>query len=190
LRRAPDFRIAATSGAGRTALLRAIFRPSIRSQRPGHREAVSRGGFTVVESRRGRLGGLDEGPQSEGLASNRAWAHKLTYSWLQPYSRFGILDDRQNDGRQRMARQVERALRDAGQAVGELRRRHQQKVRAWKMLQAKPDVLLPGRSRRARRCASKAEIFGSLANWPRAESNADGEQLLARSCWESAIRWR
>ncbi|HXG13204.1 MAG TPA: sugar ABC transporter ATP-binding protein [Gemmataceae bacterium] len=159
--------IAGIVGAGRTELLRAIF----------GLDPVRRGRVIVkmVEGSRVRprqriaqgVGLLSEDRKAEGLALDQSIADNLTYSRLQPYSRFGWLNLR------RRRRAVEDWLarlqvRCDGpeQRVAELSGGNQQKVALGRLLHQQADLLLLDEPTRGVDIGSKAEIYrliGELA---------------------------
>ena len=166
LRRGEILGIAGIIGAGRTELLRAIF----------GLDAV-KSGMVIVDavasprSAEGRIeqgvGLLSEDRKTEGLALDQGIDDNLTYSWLKPYARFGLLD------RSRRAAAVNDWLtklnvrcRDAEQPVGELSGGNQQKVALGRLLHQQADILLLDEPTRGVDVASKAEIYrliGDLA---------------------------
>ncbi len=158
--------VAGVIGAGRTELLRAIF--GLDEVKSGRLIVKS---LSKMQSASGRiaqgLGLLSEDRKSEGLALDQGIDDNLTYSWLKPYSRFGLLD------RSRRAAVVNEWLgklnvryRDAEQPVGELSGGNQQKVALGRLLHQQADILLLDEPTRGVDVASKAEIYrliGKLA---------------------------
>jgi ribose transport system ATP-binding protein len=155
LRRGEILGIAGIVGAGRTELLRAVY----------GLDPVRRG-RVVVKTFQG-LGLLSEDRKGEGLALIQSVADNLTYSRLEPYSRFGWL----NLARRRAAvgdwlQRLRVRCRHPGQAVGQLSGGNQQKVALGRLLHQDADVLLLDEPTRGVDVGSKAEIYqliGELA---------------------------
>jgi ribose transport system ATP-binding protein len=161
--------VAGIVGAGRTELLRAVFgldpvrsgRVVVRSyqgRRPGSspRQRIQQG-----------LGLLSEDRKHEGLTLIQSIADNLTYSRLEPYSRFGFL----NLFRRRAAvrgwlDRLRVRCRGPGQAAGQLSGGNQQKVALGRLLHQDADVLLLDEPTRGMDVGSKSEIYqliGELA---------------------------
>jgi len=159
--------VAGIVGAGRTELLRAIFGLD-----------VVRSGTVVVKSLTGTasprariaqgVGLLSEDRKGEGLALDQSIDDNLTYSWLKPFSRCGILNMRKRaDAAGELLGTLRVRCRDGRQAVGELSGGNQQKVALGRLLHQQADVLLLDEPTRGVDVGSKAEIYrliGDLAS--------------------------
>jgi ribose transport system ATP-binding protein len=167
--------LAGIVGAGRTELLRAVF--GLDPVRRG--EVIVR---TVAGSGRGGprrrieqgIGLLSEDRKLEGLALERSIADNLTYSRLEPYTRFGWLNLRRR--REAVIAWLRRlGVRCAGpdQTVGELSGGNQQKVALGRLLHQHADVLLLDEPTRGVDVGSKAEIYRLIG-----ELAAQGKAIL------------
>jgi ribose transport system ATP-binding protein len=167
--------LAGIVGAGRTELLRAVFGldPVRRGEvivrtvagigRGGPRRRIEQG-----------LGLLSEDRKLEGLALERSIADNLTYSRLEPYTRFGWLNLRRR--REAVVSWLKRlGVRCAGpdQTVGELSGGNQQKVALGRLLHQRADVLLLDEPTRGVDVGSKAEIYRLIG-----ELAAQGKAIL------------
>jgi ribose transport system ATP-binding protein len=142
LRRGEILGIAGLVGAGRTELLRCLF-----SLDPVRRGEVRVAGIAPPASPRGRiragLGLVSEDRKGEGLAQTRSIADNITYSRLQPYSRFGWLrTSAQKRGALRWMDRLEVKARSPDQEVQALSGGNQQKVALARLLHQEADVLL------------------------------------------------
>jgi ribose transport system ATP-binding protein len=164
--------IAGIVGAGRTELLRVVFgldpvrRGAVRVL--GTRYSVLSAQYATPRKRIGQgIGLLSEDRKQEGLALPCSIADNLTYSRLQPYSRFGWLNLRAR--RAVVGEWLSRLqVRCSGpdQAVAELSGGNQQKVALGRLLHQDADVLLLDEPTRGVDIGSKAEIYrliGELA---------------------------
>lgn len=160
-------------GAGRTELLRCLF-----ALDPIVRGAVKVGHVLPPHSTRSRIragmGLVSEDRKTEGLAQTRTIADNLTYSRLQPYSRFGWLSLRR---RRRAAvhwmqrLQVKAASPD--QPIGELSGGNQQKVAIARVLHQQADVLLLDEPTRGIDVGTKSEIYRLMG-----ELAAEGKAII------------
>jgi len=153
-------------GAGRTELLRCLFALDPVTSGQVKIAQVAPAHATASRIRAG-LGLVSEDRKTEGLAQSRSIADNLTYSRLQPYSRFGWLDLRQRRDKVRhwMTRlHVKAASPD--QPIGELSGGNQQKVAIARVLHQQADVLLLDEPTRGIDVGTKSEIYrlmGELA---------------------------
>jgi ribose transport system ATP-binding protein len=173
LRRGEILGIAGLVGAGRTELVRAIL-----ALDPVRAGKVRIGNLTPATTPRARIrAGLalvSEDRKGEGLAQSRSIADNITYSRLQPYSRFGWLNLR----RRRLAatdwmKRLEVKARHVEQPVSQLSGGNQQKVALARVLHQDADVLLLDEPTRGIDVGTKAEIYrliGQLA--------ADGKAVI------------
>jgi ribose transport system ATP-binding protein len=165
--------IAGIVGAGRTELLRTVF--GLDPVRRGQVVVATVTGPAAASSRavgpreriRQGLGLLSEDRKGEGLALTQSIADNLTYSRLEPYTRFGWLSlwRRRHAVRDWLARLAVRC-RDPEQPVAELSGGNQQKVALGRLLHQHADVLLLDEPTRGVDVGSKAEIYrliGELA---------------------------
>jgi ribose transport system ATP-binding protein len=159
--------IAGIIGAGRTELLRAIFGlDPIRSGQVRIRSVSSVRASPAERIRQG-VGLLSEDRKTEGLALDQSILDNLTYSRLQAYAPFGIL----NLARRRQAadgwlQRLNVRFADAGQPVGELSGGNQQKIAIGRLLHQEADVLLLDEPTKGVDIGSKSEIYrliGELA---------------------------
>jgi ribose transport system ATP-binding protein len=117
---------------------------------------------------------VSEDRKTEGLAQSRSIADNLTYSRLQPYSKFGWLN--LNRRREAVIRWMKTLHVKAGspeQPIGELSGGNQQKVAIARVLHQQADVLLLDEPTRGIDVGTKAEIYrlmGQLA--------AEGKAIL------------
>jgi ribose transport system ATP-binding protein len=159
--------IAGIVGSGRTELLRAVF--GLDPVRKGRVVVKALGSTSTTPRCRidEGVGFLSEDRKEEGLALAQSIADNLTYSRLEPYSRWGWLNLRKR--RRAVEEWLRRlAVRCAGpeQAVGELSGGNQQKVALARLVHQQADVLLLDEPTRGVDIASKAEIYrliGELA---------------------------
>ena len=166
LRRGEILGIAGIIGAGRTELLRAIF--SLDEVKSGKIVVKT---FSFNTSPAGRIaqgvGLLSEDRKHEGLALDQSIGDNLTYSWLSPYARFGLIDRGRRDSVVRdWLGKLHIRCRDTAQQVGELSGGNQQKVALGRLLHQQADILLLDEPTRGVDVASKAEIYrliGELA---------------------------
>ncbi len=161
--------IAGIVGAGRTEMLRAVF--GLDPVRGGRVVVRTYQGGRAGSSPRSRieqgLGLLSEDRKHEGLTLVQSIADNLTYSRLEPYSRFGWL----NLVRRRRAvrgwlDRLRVRCRGPGQPVGQLSGGNQQKVALGRLLHQDADVLLLDEPTRGVDVGSKSEIYqliGELA---------------------------
>lgn len=166
LRRGEILGLAGLVGAGRTELVRTIF--GLDEVRSGK---IQIGTLIPGRSPRARihsgLGMVSEDRKQEGLAQGRSIADNLTYSRLQPYSRFGWLNLRQR--RAAVAdwmQTLQIKARSPEQAVRELSGGNQQKVAIARVLHQRAEVLLLDEPTRGIDVGTKSEIYrlmGELA---------------------------
>ncbi len=178
LRRGEILGLAGLIGAGRTEFLRCLFgldevvsgevtiqcspgpcgrRGSAVAKREARVRSATRAGATRIAD---GLGLVSEDRKNEGLAPSRSIADNMTYSRLQPYSRFGWL----NLGRRRrvvsdwMSRLRVKAA-SPEQTLGELSGGNQQKVAIARVLHQEADILLLDEPTRGIDVGTKAEIY-------------------------------
>jgi ribose transport system ATP-binding protein len=173
LRRGEILGIAGIIGAGRTELLRAIF--GLDAVKSGRIVVKT---FSSAATPRARIaqgiGLLSEDRKLEGLALDQSIADNLTYSWLRPYSRFGLINlAKRSTAAGAWLRKLNVRCRDAGQTVGELSGGNQQKVALGRLLHQQADVLLLDEPTRGVDVASKAEIYRLIG-----ELAAQGKAIL------------
>jgi ribose transport system ATP-binding protein len=158
--------IAGLVGSGRTELVRAVF----------GLDRVKSGEVTVrhvsgpaAPGRRIRqgVGLLSEDRKGEGLALDQSITDNLTYPWLRPYQRFGLLNNRRRAASAAdWLGKLNTRYRSPAQAVGELSGGNQQKVALARLLHQEADILLLDEPTRGVDVGSKAEIYklvGELA---------------------------
>lgn len=159
--------IAGIVGAGRTELLRALF--GLEPIRSGQIivKSVSGTHFNPRQRIAQGLGLLSENRKDEGLTLNQSIADNLTYSRLQPYSRYGWLNLRQRQQAvQTWLATLGVRCRGPEQKVGELSGGNQQKVALGRLLHQQADILLLDEPTRGVDIGSKVEIYrliGALA---------------------------
>jgi ribose transport system ATP-binding protein len=173
LRRGEILGLAGLIGAGRTELLRCLF-----ALDPVRSGAVKVAQLTPAHSVRDRiragLGLVSEDRKTEGLAQARTIADNMTYSRLQPYSRFGWLNLRTR--RDEVVRWMSRLQVKAGsseQTIGELSGGNQQKVAIARVLHQQADVLLLDEPTRGIDVGTKSEIYRLMG-----ELAADGKAII------------
>jgi ribose transport system ATP-binding protein len=166
LRRGEILGIAGLVGAGRTELLRAIF--SLDPVRSGQVtvKGISPAATPAARIKAG-LGFVSEDRKSEGLAQERSIADNMTYSRLNPYSRFGWLNlRRRNDAVGDWIERMRIKTQSPDQPVGALSGGNQQKVALARVLHQEADILLLDEPTRGIDVGTKAEIYrlmGELA---------------------------
>ena len=173
LRRGEIVGLAGLIGAGRTELLRCLF-----ALDPVRSGAVQVAKLAVRQNTRSRmsagLGLVSEDRKTEGLAQARSIADNLTYSRLQPYTRFGWL--RLGRRRREVARWMQRLqvkAQSPEQRIGELSGGNQQKVAIARVLHQHADVLLLDEPTRGIDVGTKAEIYRLMG-----ELAAEGKSIL------------
>jgi ribose transport system ATP-binding protein len=170
--------IAGLVGSGRTELLRAIF----------GLDAV-RSGTVMVHDLRGRaapsrrirqgVGMLSEDRKGEGLALDQSITDNLTYSRLDLYSTFGVLNNRKRtDATRQGLEKLNTRYRGPEQAVGELSGGNQQKVALARLLHQQADILLLDEPTRGVDITSKAEMYRLIG-----ELAAQGKAILMVSSY-------
>jgi ribose transport system ATP-binding protein len=170
--------IAGLVGSGRTELLRAVF--GLDPVRSGDITVRSVHGQAAPGRRiRQGVGLLSEDRKAEGLAMAQSITDNVTYSWLRPYTRFGII----NNGRRAAAvgdclRPLNTRYRECSQPVGELSGGNQQKVALARLLHQQADVLLLDEPTRGVDIGSKAEIYKLIG-----ELAARGKSILVVSSY-------
>ncbi|MDD8026703.1 MAG: sugar ABC transporter ATP-binding protein [Acidobacteriota bacterium] len=159
LRRGEILGLAGLIGAGRTETLRAIF--GLDGIESGTVLIAGRPGASNPRSRiRQGLGLLSEDRQGEGLALSRSLADNITMSRLEPYRKFGLLDEKR-----RLAAAAEWMRTMAIKASGprgpasSLSGGNQQKVILARLLHQQADVLLFDEPTRGIDVMSKAQIY-------------------------------
>jgi ribose transport system ATP-binding protein len=173
LRRSEILGIAGLVGAGRTEMLRALF-----GLDPVRRGEVRVAGFvrrpTPRRMIRAGLGFVSEDRKGEGLAQDRSIEDNITYSRLEPYSRFGWL----NLGHRRRAvagwmGRLQIKARSPEQEVEALSGGNQQKVALARVLHQEADVLLLDEPTRGIDVGTKAEIYRLMG-----QAAAEGKAIL------------
>jgi ribose transport system ATP-binding protein len=182
LRRGEILGIAGLVGAGRTELLRCLF-----SLDPVRRGKVRIGGVAPPASPRARiragLGLVSEDRKGEGLAQIRSIAENITYSRLQPYTRFGWLStSRQKKGARRWMDRLEVKARSPDQEVQALSGGNQQKVALARLLHQEADVLLLDEPTRGIDVGTKAAIYRLMGELAR-----DGKAILFVSSYVTEL---
>jgi ribose transport system ATP-binding protein len=132
---------------------------------------VTIAGATSHPSTRSRirsgLGLVSEDRKTEGLAQARTIADNLTYSRLQPYSRFGWLNlRRRREAVITWMKRLQVKAHSPQQTIGELSGGNQQKVAIARVLHQEADVLLLDEPTRGIDVGTKSEIYrlmGELA---------------------------
>jgi ribose transport system ATP-binding protein len=166
LRRGEILGLAGLVGAGRTELARCLFGlDPVRSGR------VTIGTMTLTGGPRRRiragLGLVSEDRKREGLAQSRSLADNLTYSRLEPYSRFGLLNlSKRRAVVDRWLDRLQVKRRSSEQTIQELSGGNQQKVAIARVLHQDADVLLLDEPTRGIDVGTKSEIYrlmGELA---------------------------
>jgi ribose transport system ATP-binding protein len=173
IRRGEILGLSGLIGAGRTELLRCLF-----ALDPVVSGAVKIAQYLPPESTRDRiragLGLVSEDRKTEGLAQSRSISDNMTYSRLQPYSRFGWLNlaTRRTEVLQWMQRlQVKAASPE--QTIGELSGGNQQKVAIARVLHQQADILLMDEPTRGIDVGTKSEIYRLMG-----ELAADGKAII------------
>ena len=184
LRRGEILGVAGLIGAGRTELLRCLFgldavsRGDIVCRPDAHVRTLGRGRPSYGASPRLRIaagfGLVSEDRKTEGLAQSRSIADNMTYSRMQPYSRFGWL----NLKRRRTAvvdwmRRLQVKAASPEQTVGELSGGNQQKVAIARVLHQEADILLLDEPTRGIDVGTKAEIYRLMG-----EQAAAGKSII------------
>jgi ribose transport system ATP-binding protein len=159
LRRGEILGVAGLVGAGRTELLRAIYR--LDSVRRGEvRVAHNRMHHTPRSAIRLGLGFVSEDRKAEGLAQIRSIADNLTYSRLAPYSRFGWLNLRRRRGAvEAVMTRMQIKAEGPDQSVAGLSGGNQQKVALARLLHQDADVMLLDEPTRGIDVGTKTEIY-------------------------------
>jgi ribose transport system ATP-binding protein len=162
--------LAGIVGAGRTELLRTLF--SLDPVRRGEIKVLSPSfKSSKANTPRRRIaqgfGFLSEDRKTEGLALIRSISDNLTYSRLNAYGWFGLLNlPRRRRAVQTWLTKLNVRCASPGQAVEDLSGGNQQKVALGRLLHQEADVLLLDEPTRGVDIASKAEIYrliGALA---------------------------
>ena len=166
LRRGEILGLAGLIGAGRTELLRCLF--ALDPVRSGEVKVAQLTPAPVVRNRiRAGLGLVSEDRKTEGLAQSRAIVDNMTYSRLQPYSRFGWLNlRRRREAAVRWMTRLQVKAASPEQTIGELSGGNQQKVAIARVLHQQADVLLLDEPTRGIDVGTKSEIYrlmGELA---------------------------
>jgi len=173
LRRGEILGVAGLVGAGRTELLRSIF----------GLDPIAEGTVTVAGTSprntpaamiSAGLGFVSEDRKAEGLAQVRSITDNVTYSRLEPYSRFGMLNLRRR--RKNVSHWMEKLrvkARSSEQMVTELSGGNQQKVAIARVLHQQADVLLLDEPTRGIDVGTKAEIYRLMG-----EAAAEGKAIV------------
>jgi len=165
--------IAGLVGAGRTELLRCLFgldpivsgtvRVAGIIRRPLPETMIGSGLALVSEDRK-----------DEGLAQDRSLVDNITYSRLEPYTRFGWLNlQRRRDAVARCMSDLEIKAVSPEQPVAELSGGNQQKVALARVLHQDADVLLLDEPTRGIDVGTKAEVYRLIG-----EQAAAGKAVL------------
>ena len=166
VRRGEILGLAGLIGAGRTELLRCLFALDPVTSGSVKVSQVAPPHSTNSRIRAG-LGLVSEDRKTEGLAQSRTIADNMTYSRLQPYSRFGWLNlGRRRDGVVHWMNRLQVKAASPDQTVGELSGGNQQKVAIARVLHQQADVLLLDEPTRGIDVGTKSEIYrlmGELA---------------------------
>jgi ribose transport system ATP-binding protein len=170
--------IAGIIGAGRTELLRAIFGlDPVRSGKVTVQSVSAPAG--PAERIEQGVGLLSEDRKTEGLALQQSIADNLTYSALEPYRSFGLLNIKRRDKSVRdWLAKLRIRCRDEHQAVDELSGGNQQKIALGRLLHQQADVLLLDEPTRGVDVGSKAEIYRLIG-----ELAAQGKAVLMVSSY-------
>jgi ribose transport system ATP-binding protein len=170
--------IAGIIGAGRTELLRAIF--GLDPVRSGKVTVQSVGAPAGPAERIEQgVGLLSEDRKTEGLALQQSIADNLTYSALEPYRSFGLLNIKRRDKSVRdWLTKLRIRCRDEHQAVDELSGGNQQKIALGRLLHQQADVLFLDEPTRGVDVGSKAEIYRLIG-----ELAAQGKAVLMVSSY-------
>jgi ribose transport system ATP-binding protein len=178
LRRGEILGIAGIVGAGRTELLRAIFNlDPVKSGKVSVKTVANR--RTASERIDEGVGLLSEDRKGEGLALDQGIDDNLTYSWLKPYVRAGLLDrSKRKNAVVEWLSKLNVRCRDVEQPVGELSGGNQQKVALGRLLHQQADILLLDEPTRGVDVASKAEIYRLIG-----ELAAQGKTILVVSSY-------
>lgn len=166
LRRGEIVGLAGLIGAGRTEFVRCLY-----GLDPVISGRVTIGAVAPGRSPRARiragLGMVSEDRKREGLAQTRSLADNLTYSRLQPYSRFGVLNlAKRRAAVERWLNRLQVKRRSQDQAIAELSGGNQQKVAIARVLHQDADVYLFDEPTRGIDVGTKSEIYrlmGELA---------------------------
>jgi ribose transport system ATP-binding protein len=178
LRRGEILGIAGVVGAGRTELLRALFGLDAVKSGEVVVKAVAGPASAALRIAQG-VGLLSEDRKLEGLALDQSIADNLTYSWLKPYQRFGLLDRTARDAAVAgWLEQLGVRCRNPEQAVGELSGGNQQKVALGRLLHQRADMLLLDEPTRGVDVGSKSEIYRLIG-----ELAAEGKAVLIVSSY-------
>jgi ribose transport system ATP-binding protein len=120
------------------------------------------------------LGLLSEDRKQEGLALTRSIADNVTYSWLKPFARAGLLRLwRRHDAVLAWLRRLQVRCRGPEQRVAELSGGNQQKVALARLLHQEANILLLDEPTRGVDVGSKAEIYRLIG-----ELAAQGKAIL------------
>ncbi len=160
-------------GAGRTELLRCL--AALDPVRSGK---IRIGQFTPPHTPRARiqagLGLVSEDRKGEGLAQSRSIADNLTYSRLQPYCRFGMLNlRRRRQAVEHWMGQLQVKARSPEQEVEALSGGNQQKVALARIMHQDADILLLDEPTRGIDVGTKSEIYRLMG-----ELAANGKAIL------------
>jgi ribose transport system ATP-binding protein len=173
VRRGEILGLAGLVGSGRTELLRCLM--ALDPVREGTVRIASCEPRKTPHARiKAGLGLVSEDRKTEGLAQRESIADNMTYSRLQPYSRFGWM----NLGRRRAAvedwmQRLNVKARSSEQLVEHLSGGNQQKVAIARVMHQDADVLLLDEPTRGIDVGTKAEIYRLMA-----QLAADGKAVL------------
>ncbi len=178
LRRGEILGIAGLVGAGRTELLRTLF-----GLDPAARGAVRVAGKTPRSTPKARIGAglgmVSEDRKGEGLAQNRSIADNMTYSRLEPYCRWGLINlERRSAAVRGWIRRLEIKARSLEQEVAALSGGNQQKVAIARVLHQQAEVLLLDEPTRGIDVATKAAIYRLIG-----ELAAQGKAIIVVSSY-------
>lgn len=166
LRRGEIVGLAGLIGAGRTEFVRCLYGLDPISSGRVTIGTVSPGRSPHARIRAG-LGMVSEDRKREGLAQSRSLADNLTYSRLQPYSRFGVLNlQRRRAAVETWLNRLQVKRRSQDQVISELSGGNQQKVAIARVLHQDADVYLFDEPTRGIDVGTKSEIYrlmGELA---------------------------
>jgi ribose transport system ATP-binding protein len=173
VRRGEIVGISGLVGAGRTELLRCL--AALDPVRSGK---VRVGQMEPAPTPRARiqagLGFVSEDRKGEGLAQSRSIADNMTYSRLDPYSRFGMLNlPKRRQAVQRWIGRLQVKARSQDQEIEALSGGNQQKVALARVMHQDADILLLDEPTRGIDVGTKSEIYRLMG-----ELAADGKAIL------------